>query len=397
MSPEGLSLAFQGPQRKGLRALEPVLQRIDDWQSDFAIANEIILGKKPRLGAILMSDNDYLSLAVDPRLVSTSLDWLKNSRQDILMSPAYSQYLDEQKQFETDMASYLGAEAVVLCQSGWAANDGLIQCLADSNTPVYVDLFAHASLWQGINSAGAKPRPFRHNDPASLEALVARYGSGIIAVDTIYSTSGDICPLADLVDIAERHDCILVVDESHAVGLRGPRGVGLVAQTGLIDRVHFRTFSLSKSFVGRGGIIAGNERVAYYFRYTARPAVYSSAVTGLEVARFAAALEIIAAADDRRAALQRNQRYLRQGLIDAGCPIADNDAPIVALVGGTPERTLALRDALESADVFGAVFCAPATPRNRSLVRLTVNATIEQAALDRVIDVCADLHRRDIL
>jgi CAI-1 autoinducer synthase len=370
-------------------ALESVNQRFVEWKSGYAAANLIVVGRKPGAGAILLAGNDYLSLARHPEIVRAITQALHNSRADVLMSTVYVQHLDVQRRFEADMAAYLGSEAAVLCQSGWSANDGLIQVLADSEMPVYIDIAAHASLWQGIHSAGAAARPFRHNDPGSLSTLVKRYGPGLIAADAVYSTTGDICPLGDFVDIAERQGCMLVLDESHAVGVRGPGGTGLVAELGLIDHVHFRTFSLSKAFAGRGGVVAGSSRLLEYFRFVARPSVFSSAVTLHEIAAFSAALEIIRGDDHGREALRRKSSYLRDGLLAAGWPIANNDAPIIALMGGAEERTVRLRDALEARNVFGAVFCAPSTPKSRSLVRLTLNAPIPDSDLDKVIDACA--------
>jgi len=134
-----------------------------------------------------------------------------------------------------------------------------------------------------------------------------------------------------------------------------------------------------------------------YFRFCARPAVFSSAVQTHEISGFAAALHIIRHGDARRDRLRSNAGYLRKGLLDAGCKIADNDSPIIALVGGAEEATVKLRDALEARNVFGAVFCAPSTPRNRSLVRLTVNAGLQTEQLDHVIEVCAALRRDGVL
>jgi CAI-1 autoinducer synthase len=383
------TLAFRDWRPSPASVFDAVNQRIVEWKSGYAAANLIVVGRKPGADAILLAGNDYLSLARHPKIVQAITDTLHSSRADVLMSTVYVQHLDEQRQFEATMAAHLGSEAAVLCQSGWSANDGLIQVLADDNTPVYIDIRAHASLWQGIHSAGATARPFRHNDPASLSALIKRYGPGLVVADAVYSTTGDICPLGDVVAIAERHGCIVLLDESHAVGVRGPGGGGLAAELGLVDRVHFRTFSLSKAFVGRGGIVAGPSHMLEYFRFVARPSVFSSAVLLHEIAAFSAALEITRQDDWRREALQQKSDYLKQGLVAAGWPVAGNDAPIIALMGGAEERTVRLRDALEDRNVFGAVFCAPSTPRNRSLVRLTVNAAVSESDLDRVIDACA--------
>lgn len=389
MSSAEQTFAFRTRAQSRLPVAESLSQRFVEWKAGYAAANLIVVGKKPDADAVVLAGNDYLSLARHRKIIQAITDTLHSSRADVLMSTVYVQHLDVQRDYEAAMAAYLGSEAAVLCQSGWTANDGLVQVLADSATPVYIDLSAHASLWQGIHSAGATARPFRHNDPGSLSALTSRYGPGLIVADTVYSTTGDICPLRDFVEIAERQGCMLVVDESHAAGIRGPQGAGLASELGLTDRVHFRTFSLSKAFAGRGGIVAGPARMMEYFRFTARPSVFSSAVLLHEIAAFSAALAIIREDDWRREALRRKSDYLRRGLLAAGWHIASNDAPIIALRGGAEEVTVKLRDALEARQVFGAVFCAPSTPKNRSLVRLTVNAGLEDTDLDRVIAACA--------
>lgn len=378
-------IAFRDKKSSPPSFLDAVTQRFLEWKSGYAAANLIVVGKKPGAGAILLAGNDYLSLARHPRIVRAITKTLNDSGADVLMSTVYVQHLDVQREFEASLASYLGSEAAVLCQSGWSANDGLIQALADSNTPAYIDIGAHASLWQGIHSAGATARPFRHNDAGSLSALVKRYGPGLILADTVYSTTGDLCPLGAFVEVAERQGCMLVMDESHAAGVRGPHGAGLAAELGLADRVHFRTFSLSKAFVGRGGVVAGPRQLLEYFRFVARPSVFSSAVLVHEIAAFSAVLDIIREEGWRREALRQKSDHLRRGLLAAGLPIADNDAPIIALMGGAEEATVRLRDALEARNVFGAVFCAPSTPKNRSLVRLTVNVSLSESDLDQVI------------
>ena len=386
------SVAFLSPPARDLPELEGVTRRILEWKSGY-VDGHITVGRKPQAGAVVLANNDYLALARDPRIIGAAVAALQDAEANVFMSGVYTQYLDKQSRYEAAVADYLGTEAAVLCQSGWSANDGLIQALADSEMPVYIDIFAHASLWQGGHSAGAKLRPFRHNDPENLAATVRRHGPGLIAVDAVYSTNGDLCPLADMVEIAEAHGCMLIVDESHAIGVRGPEGGGLAAELGLAERVHFRTFSLSKAFVGRGGVVAGSARTLEYFRYQSRPAIFSSAVLPYETAAFHAALDAIRQDEWRRDALKWNADYLRAGLMDAGCLIADNDAPIIALVAGPEAETARLRDGLEARGVFGAVFCAPATPKNRSLVRLTLNAAMRSAELDRVIEACAAVRR----
>ncbi len=166
----------------------------------------------------------------------------------------------------------MDAEAGVLCQSGWCANTGLIQSIANKDVPVYIDMLAHTSLWEGIHSAGANAVPFMHNDADHLRKQVKHHGAGVIVVDSLYSTSGSLCPLTEIVEISEENGCILVVDESHSLGTHGPHGKGLVVGLGLTEHVHFRTASLAKAFAGRAGFITCSERFSEYFRYESNPA-----------------------------------------------------------------------------------------------------------------------------
>jgi len=350
-----------------------------------------VQGRQPGPGCVTLSSNDYLSLGADSRIVQAQVAALRHQPTEVMMSAVFLGEDSAQRRFERDMASFLGSPDVVLTQSGYAANDGLIQVLADATTPIYVDIFAHMSIWQGAQSAGVKARPFRHNEVGHLASLIALHGPGIVAVDAIYSTSGDIAPLADLANLCDSTGCVLIVDESHSLGTFGAGGEGLVAMLGLTDRVAYRTASLSKAFVGRAGVIAGPARVLDFLRYQSRPAIFSSAVLEQDVARFAATLDVIRRADDRRDRLRRNGARLRDGLGALGYDIGPTETQIVPLVAGPEEQTVMLRRALESRGVIGAVFCAPATPKNRSLVRLSMASGIGEDEIEHVLEVCATI------
>jgi CAI-1 autoinducer synthase len=221
--------------------------------------------------------------------------------------------------------------------------------------------------------------------------MVEKHGPGVIVIDALYSTNGSIAPLHEVVDIAERSGSILVVDESHSLGTHGPKGAGLVVELGLAERVHFRTASLAKAFAGRAGFITCSSRFKGYFRTESRPAIFSSALLEHELAWFDAAVDFISAADARRASLHRNARMVREGLRELGYNVNDGSEQIIALEAGPEPKTLVLRKALEKRGVYGAVFCAPATPKNRSIVRLTLNSGMRQHDIDTLLEACADM------
>ena len=316
---------------------------------------------------------------------------LAHSQGELLMSAVYLQEGSAQHRLERKFAQFMGAQDGILAQSGWAANVGLVQTLAAPGIPVYLDMQAHASLWEGVQSAGATPLPFLHNDIEHLQKQLARHGRGLIVVDALYSTNGSVAPLRELVEIAERSGCLLIVDESHSLGTHGPRGAGLVADMGLSERVHFRTASLAKAFAGRAGFITCSSKFKGYFLSESRPAIFSSCLLGHELAWFDAAIDFVAAADDRRAALRAHAVEVREELSALGYNVSDGSEQIIALEPGPEPKTLALRKLLERHGIYGAMFCAPATPKNRSLVRLTLNSGLDRVQLSRIIQACDDI------
>lgn len=348
-------------------------------------------GRLPDSQSLILSSNDYLALADHPAIVEAQVQALRTSGRGGMRSDVYRHGEDDLRRFEVELAGLLGAEDAVTCQSGWNANVGLVQSICGSGTPVYLDMYAHTSLWEGVTSAGADPRPFKHNDPESLERLAARYGPGVVAVDAVYSTSGALCRLEEIVAVAERHGCILIVDESHSLGVIGEQGEGMTGALGLAERVHFRTSSLSKSFAARGGVIAGSARHVEYVRYHSRPAIFSSGVLQQEAAAFQATLEVVREEHWRRRQLWDNAEYLRTRLDALGYNVDDSESQIVSLVAGPEEATFILRDALESRGIFGAVFCSPATAKNRSLVRFSIHSALTREQLDRIVGVCGHI------
>jgi CAI-1 autoinducer synthase len=345
----------------------------------------------PQAGAVMLAGNDYLCIANEPALIDAQVRTLQATQGQMLMSSVFLQEGSFQHRLEAKLAAFMQAEDGVLAQSGWAANVGLLQSIAEPGIPVYLDMLAHASLWEGVQSAQALPVPFLHNSPAHLERQIEKHGGGVIVIDALYSTNGSVAPLLEFVELAERSGSILIVDESHSLGTHGPGGAGLVVQEGLTERVHFRTASLAKAFAGRAGFITCSSHFKGYFLSASRPAIFSSCLLNHELAWFDAAVDFIGQADDRRAALHRNTQEVRVRLSELGYCIDDGTEQIIALEAGPEPKTLVLRKALEARGIFGAVFCAPATAKNRSLVRLTLNSGMTREEIEKLVAACADM------
>ncbi|MEQ1879976.1 MAG: alpha-hydroxyketone-type quorum-sensing autoinducer synthase [Burkholderiales bacterium] len=353
--------------------------------------HHILHGRTPGPTAIQIASNDYLALSRHPAILQATANTLAREGNGLLMSGIFLHGDNPQLAFERRLANHMQAEAGVLCQSGFCANTGLIQALADDSVPVYVDMLAHMSLWEGIRSAGAQAIVFQHNNPDHLERQIVRNGPGVILVDTVYSTNGSLCPLREVADISARRNCVVVADESHSLGTHGPNGEGLVVELGLAGQIQFRTASLAKAFAGRAGFIACPERFTEYFKFESLPAIFSSTLLPHEVSGLSATLDVIVQEGWRRERLHANSAYLRGGLAALGYNLNDSQSQIVSLEAGSEPKTMVLRDALESRGIFGSVFCAPATPKQRAMVRLSLHCSLTQNDLDRILQVCGEI------
>lgn len=377
-----------GPQlQRRLQAFEPRWR--DEWGGRF-----VTHGQPAGPNAVRLDGNDYLAITGHPAIIQAQLDSLRHDREFVIQSGVFHLEGHPTRRLEQRLAHWVGKDDGYICQSGYTANLGLLQVAADPQTPVYMDMLAHMSLWEGARAAGAPIHPFRHNDPEHLAKLAARHGPGLVVVDAVYSTTGALCPLRDIVEVAQASQCMILVDESHSLGTHGPGGAGLCAALGLTDSVHFITASLAKAFAGRAGFFTAPSAMRNYLMCHSYPGIFSSALLPHEIAGLNATLDVVRGSDDARAKLFANTRRVRERLAGMGYPIHHGSEQIVALEAGTEFDTLALRDQLEAQGVVGAVFCAPATSRNRAMVRLTLNAALTDAEMTHLETVAQSLVAR---
>lgn len=341
-------------------------------------------GRPPGASAIRLDGNDYLSVSGHPQIVQAQVDTLRKQQEFVVQSGAFHLSQHPGRALEMALAGWLGKDDGFLCQSGYAANVGLLQAIADAHTPVYLDALAHASLWEGAHAARAPSCAFRHNDPAHLARVIAKSGPGIVVVDSVYSTTGALCPLVEMLEVAEQHGCMMLVDESHSLGTHGPQGAGLCAALGLSERVHFITASLAKAFAGRAGFFTAPAHMRYYVLSESFPNIFSSSLLPHEIAGLAATLKVVRQSDAARTRLHAHSRCLRGALSELGYPVHQGSQQIIALEAGMESDTMVLRDRLEERDVFSAMFCAPATGSKRAMMRLTLNAGLTDSELDHV-------------
>lgn len=358
----------------------------DTWGGRF-----VLHGRPPGPNAVRLDGNDYLNVTGHPTIVAAQVEAVTRSTEFVVQSGVFLLQQHPTRALEMALADWVGKEDGFVCQSGYAANVGLLQSIADASTPVYLDTLAHTSLWEGAHAARAPAHAFRHNDPDHLDRMLEKKGAGIVVVDSVYSTTGALCPLKNMVEVAEKHGSMILVDESHSLGTHGPGGAGLCAELGLTDRVHFITASLAKAVAGRAGFFSAPASMRYYILSSSYPNIFSSCLLPPEVAGLQATVAVLRAADAERSRLREVTHRLRDAFTGLGYPIHQGTEQIISLEAGTEPETMKLRDALEERGVFGAIFCAPATSRNRAMVRLTLNASLADAELDHVVDVAREI------
>ncbi|OBS97336.1 CAI-1 autoinducer synthase [Vibrio tasmaniensis] len=370
-------------------------ERLNFYIQDLITQNQsqkhLVLGKRPPRNAVVMQSNDYLALSHNKPIQQAHQAAISEHDDNVVMSAIFLQDEESKPAFETELASFVGMESCLLSQSGWAANIGLLQTICPPDTPVYIDFFAHMSLWEGIRAAGAIAHPFMHNNMSHLRKQLERHGSGVIVVDSVYSTIGTIAPLRDIYEMAQEFDCAVIVDESHSLGTHGENGAGLVQALGLTNQVDFITVSLAKTFAYRAGAILGPKQLSDTLPFVAYPAIFSSTVLPQEMIRLEKTLEVIKGAEDKRKALFERAKSLTTGLKRIGFNIR-SESQIVALECGNERNTERVRDFLEQRDVFGAVFCRPATGKNKNIIRFSVNADLTPRDIDHVLTVCHEAY-----
>ncbi|MDF2183989.1 alpha-hydroxyketone-type quorum-sensing autoinducer synthase [Grimontia hollisae] len=345
------------------------------------------VSSRPGEGAVIMQSNDYLALSFDDDIQTAHLNAIKTTNENVVMSAVFLQDAEHKPEFEKRLAEFIGMDGCVLSQSGWTANVGLLQTICEPGTHVYIDFFAHMSLWEGARIAGAQVIPFMHNSVSNLKRQIKKHGPGIILVDSVYSTIGTVAPLPAICELAKELDCALVVDESHSLGTHGPGGSGLINEMEVRDQVDFVTTSLAKAFAYRAGAVLGPDNLIIALPFVSFPAIFSSTVLPQEVARLEATLDVIQKSDDKRRRLFEISDVLRAGLKEIGFNIR-SESQIISLECGDEQNTEHVRDFLESKGVFGAVFCSPATPKNKAIIRFSLNADMSYREVDHVLTVC---------
>jgi 8-amino-7-oxononanoate synthase len=350
---------------------------------------EVLIDGRP---VLLLCSNNYLGLATHPRLRGAAAAAVDRWGCGTGASRLIAGTTELHAAVEAKLAALKGTEAALLFPSGYQANLGAITALVGRGDHVYSDAFNHASIVDGCRLSRANVHVFPHRDVRALEAALAATSPGgrrLVVTDSVFSMDGDRAPLAALARVADAHGALLMVDEAHATGVLGPRGAGLAAAEGLVDRVAVHMGTLGKALGGAGAYVAGSRDLIDLLVNRARSFVYTTGLAPAAVAAAGAALDVLGAEPERRARVLAHAARLRAGLATLGLT-APGDTHIVPLVVGDNARAVALAEALLARGVLAAAIRPPTVPPGTARLRLTPMATHTPGDIERALAAIAD-------
>jgi len=326
---------------------------------------------------LMLCSNNYLGLADHPKVrraaADAALRWGTSSGASRLISGN----MELHGELERALAEFKGKPAGLLFGSGYLANTGTIAALAGRNEVVFSDELNHASIIDGCRLARAETFVYRHADTEHLEwgLRKARGRAALIVTDGVFSMDGDLAPLPELAELAERHGCRLMVDEAHASGCVGPGGRGSVAAAGLSDQVDVVMGTLGKALGGYGAYVCGSAELTDYLLNSARPFIFSTAPPPAVAAAGLAALDLLVSRPKRVERLAVNAAALRDSLAAEGLPAGDSTTQIVPVIVGEAAATMALCERALEQGVFAQAIRPPTVPAGTCRLRMTAMAT----------------------
>jgi 8-amino-7-oxononanoate synthase len=360
-------------------------------------------GARLRLGGrelVNFSSNDYLNLAADPRLARAAARAARRYGCGAGASPLVSGHLRPLRDLERDLAAWEGTAAALVFASGYSANLAAVTALAGPGDAVFSDQLNHASLIDGCRLSRARIFVYHHRDLVHLNELLAREGPAahrrLVVSDTVFGMDGDLAPLAGLLETAERHDALLLIDEAHATGVLGDTGRG---QTELLpvphdpDRVA-KVGTLSKALGAQGGFVCGSRRLVEYLVNCARPYIFSTALAPPTAAAARQAVALARAEPQRRQHLLALAERLRDELAALGRLTGDSRCQIVPIIVGEATEAVELSARLAERGLLVPAIRPPSVPTGAARLRISLTAGHTYEDVKRLSDSLRDLLSR---
>ena len=339
---------------------------------------------------LVFGTNNYLGLTHHPQVIKASMEaneYGTGSTGSRLTTGASF----EARELENNISEFKNVESTLIFNTGYMTNLGVIYALTKENDVIFSDQLNHASIIDGTRISKAKVRVYKHKDTEDLERLIkiefeesnnAKNSNFFIVSDGVFSMDGDIAPLPELVEIADKYNCTLIIDEAHATGVIGKTGKGTVEyykdKTGidLTESVDLQIGTLSKALASEGGFVCGKKVYIDYLINKSRPFIFSTALSPATIASANAALNLLKEnSEEYLNNLNENTRLMRKLLCDAGLNIVDGETPIIPIIIGPADLANKISKELEKEGILVSAIRPPSVPKDMSRLRLTVIAT----------------------
>ena len=339
---------------------------------------------------IVLSSNNYLGLAEHPDVVRAGIDGLERYGAGTASVRFICGTFAPHLELEHDLAELSATEAALTYVSCWNANEAAIPTLADENTVILSDELNHASIIDAVRLAkpGRKLR-YAHSDMGELREALRSCERGqrkLIVTDGVFSMEGDLVKLPDILELARAYDAVVLVDDSHGIGVVGETGRGVVEHFGVLGQVDILTGTLGKALGGAaGGYVASSVEVCDLLAQRSRPQLFSNALPPTVACSARAAVHVLRTRPDLVAKLRENTRWFRGALREAGFNPLDGEAAIIPIIVGETARAIEVSERLLERGVFVTGFGYPVVPEGTARVRVQMSAALEPTHLEQAL------------
>jgi glycine C-acetyltransferase len=348
---------------------------------------------------INLGSNNYLGLTTHKALRRAAIDAIRTHGVGAGAVRTIAGTMDLHMALEEQIAKFKGSEAAVVFQSGFTANAGTVAAILGKDDLILSDELNHASIIDGCRLSRATIKVFKHKDVADCERVCKETenwpGHKLLITDGVFSMDGDIAPLPELCGLAEKYNCIMMVDDAHASGVLGRNGRGTVDHLGCHGRVHIQVGTLSKAIGAMGGYVCGSRELVDFLCHRARPFLFSTGHPPSVVATCQAAFSLLDSPDGEKllGKLWTNTKFFQRRLKKLGFSTGATQTPITPIHVGDAAKAFEFSRRLYHAGVFAPAVGFPTVPEGKARLRAMVTATHKRADLERACEIIAEAGR----
>ncbi len=346
---------------------------------------------------IMLGSNSYLNLSTHPQVMEGARQALEKFGYGMGAVSNYAGITDIHKELEKRIAKFYGAEDSIVFPSGYGANIGIISALCSKNDVIINDAANHASIFDGCMLSGADIKVFPHRDMKGLERILSRIPDEktgrLIITDGVFSMDGDMAPLDKIVELAEKYNCRLMVDDAHGVGVVGPTGRGTSEYYGVMDKIDLNVGMLSKGPGGLGGYCAASRQIIQYLRLYARSYFFSTALPASVAGGLNEAFKLLEADNAGREKLWQNTEYLKSKLLENGFDIGHSQSAVVPVMIYSEPILFEMYEKLRQRGVYVNIVTYPAVRRKECRLRLCTMKDLTFKQIDKAVEIISGLGR----